>query len=315
MIVNNEIKILREGTHSSFQDNGFKNLKHLGITLGGCIDQELYNLANLLVGNNLETPVIEFAYQGPSLKIIKGKCRIAITGNIIFDICSEGKKIKGNCFTTYTLNVGDILDIKSTFNSNYGYLAIEGGFKLDKLFNSYSTLTASKIGANNGNCLKKNQKIFFNKNGSNKKLSINIKNKESDNLIRVIPGQQMNYFMIKEIKKFFNKPFEVTSSTSRVGVRLKGNKIKSIKSHDIPSEGILKGSIQIPGSGNPIILLNDHPTIGGYPKIGIVILSDLSKVAQLPIGTKFYFKEITLREAEKIFFKNSTKTKLFKKNY
>jgi allophanate hydrolase subunit 2 len=86
-----------------------------------------------------------------------------------------------------------------------------------------------------------------------------------------------------------------------MGVRLAGNICKAIKSHNIPSEGIIKGSIQVPGDGNPIILMNDHPTMGGYPKIAIVILTDLSKIAQLPIGSQINFKQITLKEAEILY--------------
>ena len=94
----------------------------------------------------------------------------------------------------------------------------------------------------------------------------------------------------------------IRDSTNRVGVRLEGNIIKSIKSHNIASEGITKGAIQIPANGNPIILLNDHPTIGGYPKIANVILADVYKIAQYPIGTKFSFKKVNLDEAENILF-------------
>ena len=114
----------------------------------------------------------------------------------------------------------------------------------------------------------------------------------------------MNYFMLKNIFKFFNKQFSISNLTNRSGIRLVGNTIKATISHNIPSEGIIKGSIQIPGSGDPIVLINDHPTIGGYPKIGIVILSDLAALAQLPIRTSFNFKEVTLDEAENIYKKN-----------
>ena len=130
---------------------------------------------------------------------------------------------------------------------------------------------------------------------------ISLKNKIFDNYIRVIPGPQMNYFFPKILKKFFEKKFKVSKNFSRMGIRLEGNICKSVISHNIPSEGIIKGSIQIPGDGNPIILMNDHPTIGGYPKIAIVILTDLAKVAQLPAGTQFNFKQISLDKAECLY--------------
>ena len=111
----------------------------------------------------------------------------------------------------------------------------------------------------------------------------------------------MNYFMQKVIKNFYSKPFVVSNTTNRMWVRIEGNKISSIKSHNIASEGIIKGSIQVPGNGNPIILMAEHPTIGGYPKIATVILADIARIAQFTIGTKFNFKEVTLAEAEAIF--------------
>ena len=86
-----------------------------------------------------------------------------------------------------------------------------------------------------------------------------------------------------------------------MGMRLKGSILENIKSTNIKSEGLIKGVVQVPADGNPIILLNDHGTIGGYPKIGVVISADLDRVAQLPPGTNIKFKEVTLAEAENLF--------------
>ena len=301
-MINKYFKVLRSGTHTTFQDKGFFNLQHLGITTSGVVDNELAFIANALVNNDIYAPIIEFAYQGPRLKLIKGSCRFAISGNVNFNIIKNNKTIIGKTNQTYKLEEGEILDILSTIKSNYGYFAIEGSFKIKKEFNSNSTLTNSKIGSNNGNCLKENQKICFTKSGSNYNSYININQRKIDKFIRVVSGPQMNFFMLKVIKKFFNNSFIVSNITNRVGVRLEGNIIKSIKSHNIASEGITKGAIQIPANGNPIILLNDHPTIGGYPKIANVILADVYKIAQYPIGTKFSFKKVNLDEAENILF-------------
>ena len=301
---NNFFNVLREGTHTTFQDYGFENVQHLGISNGGIVDKNLFELSNLLLNNHKDNPVIEFASQGPLLKLMKGNCRFTITGNVSFNIITNNETTKGICNQTYNINQGDSIDILSTINSNYGYFSVEGGFDLNiNKFKNYSTLTTSKIGMNEGYSLQKNSKIFFSKNGSLKKSYLNINPQNNDNIIRVIKGPQMNFFMIKILNKFFNKPFTISNSTNRIGIRLRGNIIKSIKSHDISSEGVIKGSIQVPGDGNPIVLLNDHPTIGGYPKIATVILSDIAKIAQLPIGSSFYFKEISIKEAENIYFK------------
>ena len=110
----------------------------------------------------------------------------------------------------------------------------------------------------------------------------------------------MHFFKIKDIKKFFNEEFEISTNINRIGIRLSNNIVKPLKSHNIDSEGIIKGSVQIPGDGNPIILASDHPTIGGYPKIATVIMTDFVKLFQMPPRTKFFFKEITIQEAERL---------------
>tara|TARA_B100001540_G_C15787031_1_gene633712 strand:+ start:224 stop:1165 length:942 start_codon:yes stop_codon:yes gene_type:complete len=306
----NSFLVLRSGTNSTFQDEGFHNLQHLGITSAGVMDKKLFLFANYILDNKIDTPVIEFSLQGPILKLAKGSCRFAITGNVLFKIIKKNKAINGVCNRSYILNEGETLDIISTINSNYGYFSVEGGFFLKKEFGCYSTLIQSKIGTNNGKPLSQNQKIYFKKNGSKINYILDEDNENKKiNIIRVIRGPQMNYFMLKEIKKFFNNNFIVSKNSNKTGIRLKGNKIKATVSSNIISEGIAKGSIQIPGNGDPIVLMTDHPTIGGYPKIAVVILSDLHKIAQLPIGSKFKFKEISLDGAEKVYKKNIFKRK------
>ena len=111
----------------------------------------------------------------------------------------------------------------------------------------------------------------------------------------------MHFFKIKDIKKFFYQEFEISTNINRTGIRLSNNVVKPLKSYNVDSEGIVRGSVQIPGDGNPIILASDHPTIGGYPKIATVIITDFSKLVQMPPKTKFLFKEVSILEAERLF--------------
>ena len=299
-MANNYFKVLRGGIHTTFQDNGFINKQHLGITVGGAIDKNLYYLSNRILNNSLDLPTIEFCFQGPKLQLISGKSRVVVTGNVLFNISTSQETFRGIANKSYILKKGDIIDIISTIKSNYGYFSAEGGFKIKKEFGSCSTLTTSLIGGNEGKTIKDNQYLFLNNNAKNINSYIKYNIKEVTKFIRVIPGPQMNYFFPKEIIKFFKNPFKISNSFNRMGIRMIGNSCKAIKSHDIPSEGIIKGSIQVPGDGNPIVLMNDHPTIGGYPKIAIVIMADLSKIAQLPSGNEVNFQLISLKNAEKI---------------
>ena len=124
---------------------------------------------------------------------------------------------------------------------------------------------------------------------------------DGDNTIRVMKGLQVDYFSKESQEDFFSNEYKVTRLTDRMGMRLDGKKIKNIVNKNIKSEGITKGSIQIPGDGQPIVLLSDHPTIGGYPKIANVISADYDKLVQKTPGTKIKFKLVDLSVAESAF--------------
>ena len=296
-------EILRSGINTTIQDIGRNYLYHIGITVSGAIDQRSYKLANNLVNNRLNEAVIEFAYQGPLLKLRNGNSNFAITGDIFFNIIRNNSKIEeGRCYENYTLKDGEQIDIISTKKSAYGYLAVSGGFELEETWKSYSVNTKAQIGPNNGKKYSINEKIFIKKstleNTQNKKIDY----KDSfNNIVRVIKGTNFNYFSKEAKNIFFNQAYSVTRLVDRMGMRLNGPNLENIVNTNIKSEGLIRGVIQVPADGKPIILLSDHGTIGGYPKIAVVISADLDKVAQLTPGSKINFKEVNLEEAEKLF--------------
>ena len=297
----NYFEILRAGINTTFQDLGRKNLYHIGIPFSGALDNRNYLLANKLVGNQLEFPVLEFAYQGPLLKYSGAKINIAITGDVNFSIKKNNEIINGNCYQTFILENGDELDILSTNKSVYGYLAISGKFDIKYQWSSCSINTKANIGANDGKKLGNNQKINLlkiNENLSSKKL--NYVNTRIEN-IRVIKGTNFEYFSEGGKKIFFEKEFTISKLSDRMGMRLEGPKIENIIDTNIKSEGLIKGAIQVPADGNPIIMLSDHGTIGGYPKIGVVISADYDKLVQLAPGSKIKFKEVEISSAESLF--------------
>ncbi len=297
----NFFKILRAGINSTFQDEGRKNLYHIGIPFSGAMDNRNYLLSNKLVGNKIENPVLEFAYQGPLLEYSGEKINIAITGDVNFTIKRNKNLLNGICYQAFTLEHGDQLDIISTNKSVYGYLAVGGEFDLKYQWSSCSVNTKANIGANNGEKLKTNQ-IFnilkINQDFNIKKL--NYLNTKIEN-IRVIKGTNFNYFSEIGRKNFFEKEFSVSKLSDRMGMRLEGPKIENIIDTNIKSEGLIKGVIQVPADGKPIIMLSDHGTIGGYPKIAVVISADYDKLVQLTPGSKIKFKEVELSSAETLF--------------
>ena len=299
---NNFFKVLRPGINTTYQDEGRFGLQHLGVVPGGCMDHKSFLIANALVGNNNKEGVLEFAYQGPLLKLVKGKTKIVISGSVYFQIVnSNNETINGECNRSYDLNEGDQIDILSTKESAYGYLAVEGGFDIKPFCNSVSVLVRAQIGPNEGKKINKDDKIFIKKNSKNKKNYTTNIFKESTDAIRVLKGPQYDYFSKGSQKDFFSANYEITNLTDRMGMRLEGPIIENIVNTNIRSEGITKGAIQVPADGQPIILLTDHPTIGGYPKIANVISADYDLLIQKTPGKKISFKYVELQEAEKIY--------------
>ena len=298
---NNYFEIIRAGINTTFQDKGRNNLYHIGIPFSGAMDNRNYLLANRLVGNKLDLPVIEFAYQGPLLKYNGDAITIALAGDVIFKIRKKDNEIEGNCYENYQLENGDEIDILSTNKSVYGYLAISGEFDLKFQWGSCSINTKANIGSNDGKKLENNQKLIISNISANQqKKKTNYLNSKVEN-IRVIKGTNFDYFSEEGKNNFFEKEFTVSKLSDRMGMRLNGPEIENIVNTNIKSEGLLKGVIQVPADGNPIIMLSDHGTIGGYPKIGVVASVDYDRLVQISPGSKIKFKEIELSDAETLF--------------
>jgi len=299
---NNFFEVLRSGINTTFQDKGRFHMQHFGVTPGGCMDIKSFLIANALVGNFSNEGVLEFAYQGPLLKLVKGKTKISITGNVLFQIIKSNEEtVNGKCYRTYDLDEGDQIDILATKKSAYGYMALEGGFDVKPFCKSVSILERASIGPNEGKKIKINDKINIKSNRTNNKNFItNFSNNEKDT-IRVLKGPQFDYFAKESQKDFFSKTYKVSNLTDRMGMRLEGEVMKNIVSTNIRSEGITKGAIQVPADGQPIVLLTDYPTIGGYPKIANVISADYDLLIQRTPGEKIFFKLIVLSEAEQLY--------------
>ena len=304
-------EILRPGTNTTIQDKGRSHLYHIGITISGAMDQRIFILSNALVNNDLNEGTLEFAYQGPLLKLKNGSVNFAITGNVNFNILRENSTIEeGKCYQNYLLNNEDQIDIISTKNSVFGYLAIEGGFEIEKVWDSYSINNKAKIGPNDGEKFSAGEKIYIKKSKVENFMEKKIDYKDSlEKSIRVIKGTNFNYFSEEAKNKFFKDEYLVTNLSDRMGMRLEGSKLDNIVSSNIKSEGLVKGVVQVPADGNPIILFSDHGSIGGYPKIAVVITADHDKAAQLIPGSKIKFKEVNLDEAEKLFKSYFNETK------
>ena len=298
-----KIEFLRGGLVTSLQGENIKNLQHLGITTSGPMDYFLSRIGNLFMDNNENDLTFEICKFGPVIKIIEGNFIFLVSGNINFKILTNSNSQVGKCFKSYILKKGDVLEINQTINSNYAYLIFKGELNGNVSSEYRSTIVSSSLGVNDGKKISDfdkfnilNISIF-----RNRSLPFSLINLY-DNKIRVVKGPQMNFFKISIIKKFFSEKFKISKNINRVGIRLIDNSVKPTISSNIDSEGIIKGSIQVPGDGNPIVLTAEHPTIGGYPKIATVLIADLFKLVQLQEGSDFNFKEVEIDVGENLYF-------------
>ena len=297
----NHFEIIRPGVNTTFQDKGRDNLYHIGIPFSGVMDNRNYLMANKLVNNDLDSAVIEFAYQGPHLRYLGEKINFVITGDVIFTIKKDDIEIEGKCYESYYIENGNEINIISTNKSVYGYLALGGELDITFQWNSCSINTKANIGSNDGKKLASGQKITLKKINKNQDIKkIDYFNTKIEN-IRVIKGTNFDYFSEEGKKIFYEKEFIVSKLSDRMGMRLEGPKIDNIVNTNIKSEGLIKGVIQVPADGNPIIMLSDHGTVGGYPKIGVVASVDYDRLVQISPGSKIKFKEINLSDAETLF--------------
>tara|TARA_A100001015_G_scaffold313372_1_gene420486 strand:- start:988 stop:1935 length:948 start_codon:yes stop_codon:yes gene_type:complete len=293
--------VIRGGINSTFQDFGRENLYHIGVPFSGAMDKRNYLIANKLAGNLTTDAVIEFAFQGPCLKYFGNKRNIVVTGNVNFKVIKEDySEIQVKNYETIEINNGDVIDILNTKNSVYGYLSSNGGFEIDEVWGSYSTTTRAFVGPNGGKKLADNQKIFLKKSEKFSHRLLFYSDTKIE-FIRVIEGTNFDYFSEESIKNFFSKDYFVTNLSDRMGMRLDGQKLKNLKNTNIKSEGLVKGTIQVPADGNPIILLSDHGTIGGYPKLAVVISADYDRLVQIPPGSKIRFEKVKLKDAENLY--------------
>ena len=306
----NRIKFLRPGLYTSIQDMKRIGYKKYGIPNSGPMDEYSHILSNWLVDNSYSSETLEINYFGPKLKF-NFDTTIGICG-ANFDAKINDKRIEIN--RSIKVKAGDILDIGVCLNGGRLYLSFSAKMKLKKSFNSYSTYEKINIGGINGKKISKNDTINFNKSEESieKKIpeSFQRKYQEISN-IRVIKGVNYNMISKNSLKKLGNE-FNVSSESDRMGIRLNGNKLKVSDKKSIESTVVSKGTVQLPPAGDPIILMSDSQSTGGYPIICNISRVDISKVSQIKPESKLKFKFITLEESESLinFEKRKFKSQL-----
>ncbi len=301
------IKILAPGGYTTIQDQGRFGFQNMGVPVSGVLDTFAFNAANLLVGNPLNTPVMELTVMGPSIQILK-QMDIALTGGQMGITVNDTPLEQ---WQSIRVKPGDSVSVGQVKSGCRACLAISGGFDVPQVMNSFSTYVGGKIGGFNGRPLKKDDILRACPAPLLKKERIlpdsHIPVYKPQVSVRAIPGPQDDYFDAG-LETLFSKEYMVTAKADRMGYRLMGDAIpiKDDMPKSIVSEPAMPGSIQIPADEQPIILLVEQ-TVGGYAKIATIISTDLGIIAQTTPGDMIRFEKIDLETAHALFKEEKTK--------
>lgn len=288
-----EFSISFAGPLVTFQDIGRPGNMRYGVSASGPMDIVSFEAANAVLGNETKQTAIEISLGGLILQCHEGSITLAITGGD-FLIEYQGQKISS--WTVLTIQKGERLSVRAGKSGSWAYLAFSGKLNVKDWLNSSSTHSTSGFG---GGVLKTGQKFTLTdaSNQANRIGPILKPNFNTNDLIHAVLGPQDQYFMNTAIKIFSNSIFKVSDNYDRMGMQLTGPKLELKSALSIPSEPVVKGSIQVSGDGIPTILLADHQTTGGYPKIATVISSDINRLVQFRSNQSVKFVLINSNEA------------------
>ena len=303
------IEVIKPGALSTFQDLGRTGYQHLGIPVNGVMDERAHRLANALVGNLPQSATLEITLMGPVLKF-HHEAVIAISG------ADLGARIEGEPLVLDQVAVvaaGSELSFGKRSAGLRAYLAVRGGFAVDAAMGSASTYTRGGYGGHAGRPLKKGDLLETGPYVQSSKLARLAQVAKSlssafddavapppDAPIRVIPGREWTYFSPHARQALEAAPYRISPQSDRMGYRLEGEKLELTEPREVVSEAVSFGSIQVPADGQPIILMADRQTTGGYPKIGHVCAVDLPRLAQKMPGETIRLKVVDLGTAQRL---------------
>jgi biotin-dependent carboxylase-like uncharacterized protein len=281
---------------ASIQDLGRPGYRHLGVPLSGALDTEWLQIANALAGNRLDAAALEMRLAGPLLRA-NADCVFAVAGAVDARLInSDGEHLVAP-WQSHRLYAGEQLRIAAV-NSGVAYLAFAGGIDCAPVLGSRSTYARANLGEMIG--VGKTLTLASDaKTHAGKLLRLHQLPQRSSAPIRILAGPQRQHFTDSAWVTLLGTAFEISRAADRMGLRLLGASIEHVTkaAADIVSDAVTPGVIQVPGDGAPIVLLADCQTVGGYPKIGVVISADLPRLAHLLPGSRLRFTEVSLTEA------------------
>ena len=297
---------------TTVQDGGRVGCQQYGMPVAGPMDGESYAIGQALVGNTTPVGALECTVLSPTLKV-KGTCIVAFTGA---DMRPTINNVEVPRYIPFVCHNGDVISGSFSQCGVRMYIAFSGGIDVPEINGSVSTHTKAKIGGLEGRPLQAGDKFGIKSftrdtvhvcdyygEGHNlfNTVLYNRGGRECHEPLRVVLGEQAKHFTENGIKTFGSKIYTLTVQCDRMGFRLDGPIIEHVDSADIISDGAVFGSIQVPSDGNPIVLMADRQTTGGYTKIGTIITADLPRLSQLPVGDGIHFDIVSIEDAQDIY--------------
>ena len=290
------LRIVAPGGGSTVQDLGRPGFGRFGVPEAGAMDRLALRLANRIVGNAEDEACVEFAMVGGTYAAPDGGCRIAVAG----DFAATAGGVAVDPYRAVDLAPGQRLVVGAARSGVYGYLAVAGGFALEPVLGSRSVHLRSGLG---GGALTPGATLPLRRTspppGAPQALDRAFW-PASDGPVRVVWGPQDEFFTERGKADFLRGPYRTALQSDRMGYRLEGPPVEHAGDFNIVSDGIVLGSIQVPGNRQPIVLLADRQSTGGYPKIATVLAPDIRRLVQRGLQVPFRFEAVSLDEADAI---------------
>lgn len=291
------LNIIRAGLQTTVQDQGRNGLRGQGVSLGGALDAPALYAANLLVGNR---------GTDAGLEVTLGECTVEFTRDGWMALTGAGCDAyldKQRIWTgwNYPVRAGQRLVLHRPKRGMRSYLAVSGGIDVPKVLGSRSTDLTGGFGGLDGRRLKDGDVLPLGEVRRVPQKSQGIKQLLFNNYIRVLPGPEYQEFSPEEQAFFWRTPWHLSPQSNRMGYRLNGHVLRRSSSREMFAHGLLPSVIQVPHGGQPIVLMADAQTTGGYPRIACVIEADLYHLAQIRLGEPIHFIRCTLAEAQQAY--------------
>ncbi len=289
------------GMLTTAQDSGRWSYQGKGMPVAGAMDMQSFRMGNILVGNEENAAALEITLMGPTLTVIEGEAVVVVTGAELGFRVNETPLAN---WTAVTVRTGDVISFSGPVSGCRAYLCVSGGFDVPLVMGSRSTYTRARVGGFEGRSLKKGDTIRCAEPPPLWSLCEGLvcpeelrPSRDPDAPLRVIPGPQEDYFTEKGLESFYGTEYTVSNSADRMGYRMEGEQIEHTGVADIISDAIPLGAVQVPGHGQPIVMLADRQTTGGYTKIGVVCSVDTAALSQRLPGAGVRFVRTTVKEA------------------